>query len=176
MRRRPACKTLLKDLDILSATACISPDLLKALAILLDRTFRRTAVGWDDQIPYWKSDKTTILEAINKPVIYKFFKDATDHRKKTNRTVVFSHRPLPIILKPKRDLPTTWKTKFLQTLMEEFGYYVLKFTLTVFRKHHRNTIRTRCLWQIKVGYDLLNQLGSYMNVMQFQISPRRKNR
>ena len=33
-----------------------------------------------------------------------------------------------------------------------------------------------CLWQIKVVYDLLNQVRSYMNIMQFQISFRVKNR
>ena len=28
----------------------------------------------------------------------------------------------------------------------------------------------------KVRYDLFNRLGSYRNIMQFQISPRRENR
>ena len=31
---------------------------------------------------------------INNPIIYKFFKDFSNHRKKTNRVVVFSSRPL----------------------------------------------------------------------------------
>ena len=31
---------------------------------------------------------------INNPIIYKFFKDFSNHRKKTNRAVVFSSRPL----------------------------------------------------------------------------------
>ena len=39
--------------------------------------------------------EATFLEVINKPFIYKFFKDFTNHRKKTNRAVVFSCRPLP---------------------------------------------------------------------------------
>ena len=30
---------------------------------------------------------------------YKFFKDFTNHRKKTNRVVVFSRRPFPNLLK-----------------------------------------------------------------------------
>ena len=36
---------------------------------------------------------------INNPIIYKFFKDFTNHRKKTNRAVDFSCRPFPNILK-----------------------------------------------------------------------------
>ena len=35
----------------------------------------------------------------NNPIIYKFFKDFTNHRKKTNRVVVFTCRPFPNILK-----------------------------------------------------------------------------
>ena len=38
-----------------------------------------------------------------------------------------------------------------------------------------NTNRTRHPRQIKVGCNLFNKLGSYMNIMQLQISPR-KNR
>ena len=34
----------------------------------------------------------------NNPIIYKFFKDFTNHRKKTNRVVVFSSGPFPNIL------------------------------------------------------------------------------
>ena len=30
--------------------------------------------------------------------------------------------------------------------------------------------------QIKIRYDLFNYLGSYRNIMQFQNSPRRKNK
>ena len=39
-----------------------------------------------------------------------------------------------------------------------------------------DTVRTRCLWRIKLGYDLFNQLGSYRNIMQIQISSRWDNR
>ena len=35
---------------------------------------------------------------IYNPIIYKFFKDFTNHRKKTNRVVVLSSRPFPNIL------------------------------------------------------------------------------
>ena len=37
--------------------------------------------------------------AIYNPIIYKYIKDFTNHRKKTNRAVVLSRRPFPNILK-----------------------------------------------------------------------------
>ena len=46
-----------KPLDILSATAWVTPDLLKAPAILSDTTVRRSAVDPEDLKPYWKSEK-----------------------------------------------------------------------------------------------------------------------
>ena len=73
--------------------ARVAPDLLKALAILSDTTVRRSAVDRQDLKPYWK------LAMINNPIIYKLFKYFTNHRKKTNRVVVFSSRPFPNILK-----------------------------------------------------------------------------
>ena len=36
---------------------------------------------------------------INKPIIHRFFKDFTNHRKKTNRAALLSCRPFPNILK-----------------------------------------------------------------------------
>ena len=44
--------------------------------------------------------KATFLEVINKPIICKFSKDFTNHRKKTNKEVAFSRKPLTGILKP----------------------------------------------------------------------------
>ena len=46
MWKRPAYQTLLKALDISSATAQIAPDLPKALAILSDTA---RSVNWDNQ-------------------------------------------------------------------------------------------------------------------------------
>ena len=62
---------------------------------------------------------------IDKPIIYKFYKDFTNHvhRKKSNRTIFFSCRPFPNILKYRdhqRDLSTIWKTRHLQTHTEKF--------------------------------------------------------
>ena len=116
----------LETLDISSETARAVPDLSKALTILSDTTVRRSTVDGEDLTSYWKSEKkATFLEVFSKLINYKFFKDFTNHRKKANWTVVFSHRPLPNILKYRDhrfDLPITiWKTRFLQTHMEEFS-------------------------------------------------------
>ena len=59
---------------------------------------------------------------INKSIIFKFFKDFTNHRKMTNRTVVFSDKPFPNLFKSweyRWDLPTIWNTRLLQTPIEE---------------------------------------------------------
>ena len=67
--------------------------------------------------------KTTFLEVINNSIIYKLFKDFTNHRKKTNRVVVFSSRPFSNILKYREywwNL-TIWKIRLLKTLIEEFS-------------------------------------------------------
>ena len=44
-------------MDILSATAQVAPDLLKAVAILSDTAVRRSAVDREDLKPYWKLEK-----------------------------------------------------------------------------------------------------------------------
>ena len=65
---------------------------------------------------------------INNPIIYKIFKDFTNHRKKTNRAVVFSCRPFPNILKYRDhrwNFPTIWKTRLLKTLsLKSLSLYV----------------------------------------------------
>ena len=58
--RRPACQTLSKALDIPCVTARVSPDLLEALAVLSDKTVRRSAVDREDPKPYWKFKKGQI--------------------------------------------------------------------------------------------------------------------
>ena len=56
MWRRPACQTLSKPFDTLSTTAGITPDLLKAMEILLDATV--TICRYRENLkPYWKSEK-----------------------------------------------------------------------------------------------------------------------
>ena len=54
-------QTLSKVLDLSSATAQVTPELLKALAILSDTTVRRSAVDREDLNPYWKSETRKLL-------------------------------------------------------------------------------------------------------------------
>ena len=122
--RRPACRTLLKALDTSSATAQLAPDLLKDLATLSDATVRISAVHWEDLKLYWKSEKRPYFSRWSTILIFKFIKDLTNYRKKTNRVVVFSSRPFSNILKYRDhqyDLPTIWKTWLFQTHVEEFS-------------------------------------------------------
>ena len=76
--------------------------------------------------------KATFLLVINNSIIYKFFKDFTNHRMKTNRVVVFSSRPFPNILKyrnHKRDLPIIWKTRLWDIHSDRYWYYKKRLTL-----------------------------------------------
>ena len=60
--------------------------------------------------------KDTFLEVVNKAIIYKFLQDFTNHRKKTNRAVVFSAKPFPNTFKYRAhrlDIPTIRKARFL---------------------------------------------------------------
>ena len=68
--------------------------------------------------------QTTFLNVINKHIIHKFFKDFTNHRKRTNRVVVLCQTSFPNIPNCRDhqwDLSTIWKTRFLQTHIEEFN-------------------------------------------------------
>ena len=47
----------MKKTSMSSATSCVAPDLLKALAILSDTTVQRSAVDQEDLKPYWKLEK-----------------------------------------------------------------------------------------------------------------------
>ena len=81
-------------MDISRTTAQVAPDLLKPLAILADTNVRRSAVDEEDLKPNWKSEKGHISLGDQSNISY-----FTNHRKKTNRVVVFSCRPFPKILK-----------------------------------------------------------------------------
>ena len=79
--------------------------------------------------------------------------------------------------RPETMLEIRKKASFLKVISNTIIYKFFQ-DLTDHRNHHnhhRNTIRTWHPWQIKVGYDLLNQLGSYMKIKQFYFSPRKKN-
>ena len=121
----------------------------KALVILSDTTDIRSAVDWEDLKWYWNFSRwsTSLL-------FKKFFKDIANHRQKTNRLVVFCHTLFSNILKYGDhwwDLPTIWKTRFLQTDIERFILYAWKFRVTV-PHFFRNTTG------IQSGLDALDKL------------------
>ena len=111
----PTCQTMSKALHIPSATAQVAPVLLKILAILSDICDWVTRPRAILEI----RNKTTYLLVTNKPIIYKFLKDFTYYRKKTDMTVGFSCRPFHNILNYRDhrwDLPTIWKTTYWHIL------------------------------------------------------------
>ena len=69
-------------------------------------------------------------------------------------------------LETKIPSDTYWRVQ--QVFMKDQGH--------TYVNHNWNTIRTKHLWRVKLGYDILNQLGSYRNIVRFQISSRRENR
>ena len=78
MGRRAACQTLPKSLDISSATARVAPDLLKALAILSDKSVERFAVDREDLKPYCKSEKRPHSSRWSKILLFTSFSEKED--------------------------------------------------------------------------------------------------
>ena len=89
----PACQTVSKALDISTAKVWVAPDLLNVSSILSDTTLRRSAVDQEDLKPYFKSEKKQHSSSQQSYYLKRLFKDFANHRKKTNRAVVFSCRP-----------------------------------------------------------------------------------
>ena len=93
--------------------------------------------------------KPTFLLVINKLILYKLFKDFTNHRKKTNSEAVFRCQPFPQILKYRdhRCYLLTFRNKrLLQTHIEEFSLFVWKFRLTAEPPLEYNQNQMPSLW------------------------------
>ena len=102
--RRSACQTLSKALDISNVTVRVAPDLLKALAILWDKTVRKSKADLQGLKPYWKSEKRPHFSSSSTSLFFTSFS-------KTNRASVFS-QTLFLSLKCRDqwwDLSTIWK-------------------------------------------------------------------
>ena len=72
--------------------------ILKAIAVLSNTTVRRSAINQKDLKPYWKPQKRHTSLGDQQAFIYKFLKDFTNHRKNTNRAVVFAMYLSPTFL------------------------------------------------------------------------------
>ena len=71
--QRPTCQTLSKALDISSATVQVAPDLLEALAIILNTIVRGSALDWEDLKPYWKTEKRSHTSRWSKILLFTSF-------------------------------------------------------------------------------------------------------
>ena len=100
--------------------------------------------------------KAKFLKVINNLIIYKFFKESINHKKKTNRVVVFSCRCVPNILKycdHSLNFPKIRRSRLIETQIEKFSWYIWNFSFTVLQNYHWNIMKTRNLQVIKFGYD-----------------------
>ena len=130
MWRRPAWQTLLKALDISSATARVVPGLLKALAILSDVTVKRSAVDRENLKPYWKSGKSTHFSRWSTSLLFgSFFKDFTNHSTASLSEVYFRFRRFILVVQTKKFISmnygssaSSWKPWILISLFcSSFG-------------------------------------------------------
>ena len=147
----------------------------------------KSSIGYNSQkICSWSRRHKTIPEITkkhlyqvtnNQPINCKFFKEFTNHRKNISRAVVFRCKVYSVRYKDHRwDPSTIWKTRYLQTHIEDFSLYLWKIKLAFLHNHRWSRIKIRVFWRIKVCYDLFNQLGILRNTMQFQISSRIESR
>ena len=116
---------------------------------------------------------------IKNPIIYKIFKDFTNHRKKTNRAVV-----LVVDLSPTFLNPGTTDDTFQQSGKQDTFRHILKSIASIYESSRSQFFRTTT--GIQSGPDtfdesrfvmtFFNHLGSYRNIMQFQNNSRRENK
>ena len=113
----------IKSFGYIKCQSLSSPKPIKSLAILSDATCQKVC-SWsgEPEIILEIRKEATFLEVINKPILCKFFKDFTNHKKKTNLS--------PNILKCSNHrwgLRIIWKTRLnrygKQTGVDEFRRY-----------------------------------------------------
>ena len=114
-----------ESLEYINCPGSSSPRPIKIVLILSETTVRRSGVDREHLKPYTANRKEFIfLKVINRLIIYKFSKDFTNHRNKTNSTLVFSCRALPKYLNTDENFQQSGKTRFLQTHIGEFSLYI----------------------------------------------------
>ena len=173
------CQILSKFLDISSATAWVAQNYLKSsqfYQIQLSEDMRLKENTWNHT---GDQKKAKFLKVMNKLIIFKEF---INQKKKTNRPVVFSCKCLPNILKychHRSDFVKLRKSRFIQTKIEKFSKYAWKFrfwtTTTFFRTTTGTQRKPENPEQSNLFNDVSNQFESYWNIVQFQISSRRKS-
>ena len=124
---------------------------------LIEKTWNHTGI----------QKNATFLKVRNKPIIYKFFKYFTNHRKKPETVVLFSVSTFPNILKCKDhrcDFPTICKTRFNQTHNESLN----ESSDTQLFRTNTGIQSGSCAFDDSclISYNLLNQLRNYWNNIQ----------
>ena len=74
----------------------------------------------------WDQKKAKFLKVINNLIIYKFFKEFINHKKMTNRIVVFSCRCIPNILKHcdhSLNFPKIRRSRLIETQIEKVQFH-----------------------------------------------------
>ena len=79
----------------------------------------------------------TFFQVINNPMIYKFFKDFTNHRKNSNRAAVFSSSHFPSILRHKDHHET-----FQQSGKQDSLRHILKSSASTYESSGSQFFRT----------------------------------
>ena len=101
--------------------------------------------------------KAKFIKVINQLIIYKFFKEFINHKKKTNRAVVFSCRCLPNILKYcdyRLNIKKFRWSRFNQAQIKNFTANMYESSGSQFLQTTTGTQRKpETLWVIKVSYD-----------------------
>ena len=142
---------------------------------ILSKVVKRSPVEREYLILYQKLQRRLhFLRWLASLTFTEFFKDLSNHRKKTKAAVVFSCR-LPNILKcrvQKWDQLTIWKTIILQTHIKKLRFYFFFFRALAGIQSGLGTFDESEL-VMTLG---VNQLRGFINIMQFQISSRREIR
>ena len=113
-----------KSLRYIKCHSSRSPRLIKSLTSSIRYNFQKICSLIRPEAIVEIRKEAMYLEVISKSFIYKFSKDFTNHINKTKRAKVFRRGPLPNIHRyrgHRLDLPTIWKTRFLQTHIEKFS-------------------------------------------------------
>ena len=111
--KKTVMPNFIKSLGYIKCYSSSSPRPVKNPRNFINTAVRKSAVDREDLTPYWKSEKDHISQGDQQSFYLQVFKDFTNHRKRTNRTVVFSYRPFPNVLKYKTLSDTCRRVQFI---------------------------------------------------------------
>ena len=166
-----------KNLGSIKCHSSSSPKPVNALGILSDTTVRQSAVDQQVLKPYWKSEKRThFSRRLTILLLIGFSKTLL-----TIETRLTGQQFLAVDLYPTLlNMGTTYDT-FQQSGKQDSFRQLLRSSASMSESSGSQLFRT--ITGIQSGSETFdksswefNHLGSYRNIMQFQISSRRENR